>query len=88
MDHARAVRPPPAARRTQFQGTRRQNPTAVRPDTATIFQQPMEDELVERMPSGEYALYAPQTVYKHMALGLAGGKVVDEETGTFLLSQV
>ena len=41
----------------------------------------MEDELVERMPNGEYALYAPQTVYKHMALGLGNGREGDEETG-------
>ena len=81
MDHTRAVRPPPGARRTLFQGARRQNPTAIRPDTATIFQQNMEDELVERMPNGEYALYAPQTVYKHMALGLGNGREGDEETG-------
>lgn len=81
MDHTRAVRPPPGARRNLFQGARRQNPTAIRPDTATIFQQNMEDELVERMPNGEYALYAPQTVYKHMALGLGNGREGDEETG-------
>ncbi|KAJ8113923.1 hypothetical protein OPT61_g4075 [Boeremia exigua] len=80
MDHTRAVRPPPGARRNPFQSTRRQNPTAVRPDTATIFQQPMESELVERAPNGEYALYAPQTVYKHMALGLSNGRDSDEET--------
>lgn len=75
----RTVRPPP--RRNLFQSTRRQNPTAVRPDTATIFQQPLEDELVERTPNGDYALYAPQTVYKHMALGLGHGRESDEETG-------
>ncbi|KAF9694917.1 hypothetical protein EKO04_007181 [Ascochyta lentis] len=80
MDHTRAVRPPPGARRNLFQGSRRQNPTAVRPDTATIFQQPMEDELVERTPEGEYALFAPQMVYKHMALGLGTAKEIDEET--------
>ncbi|KAJ4324124.1 hypothetical protein N0V94_001480 [Neodidymelliopsis sp. IMI 364377] len=81
MDHTRAVRPPPGARRNLFhQNTRRQNPTSVRPDTATIFQQPMEDELVERTPNGEYVLYAPQTVYKHMALGLGDGRERDEET--------
>ncbi|KAF2631295.1 hypothetical protein BU25DRAFT_407808 [Macroventuria anomochaeta] len=80
MDHTRAVRPPPGARRNLFHPTRRQNPTAVRPDTATVFQQPMEDELVERAPNGEYALYAPQTVYKHMALGLGNGRESDEET--------
>lgn len=44
----------------------------------------MEDELVERGPNGEYALYAPQTVYKHMALGLSNGRESDEETGMFL----
>ena len=43
----------------------------------------MENELVERMPNGEYALYAPQTVYKHMALGLGNGRESDEETGRF-----
>ncbi|KZM21863.1 hypothetical protein ST47_g6986 [Ascochyta rabiei] len=80
MDHPRAVRPPPGARRNLFQSSRRQNPTAVRPDTATIFQQPMEDELVERTPDGEYALFAPQTVYKHMALGLGNARETDEET--------
>jgi hypothetical protein len=41
----------------------------------------MDDELVERTPNGEYALYAPQTMYKHMALGLGGGNEGDEETG-------
>lgn len=82
MDHARAVRPPPGARRNLFQSTRRQNPTAVRPDTATtIFQQPLEDEMVERKPDGEYVMFAPQTVYKHMALGLGNGRDSDEETG-------
>ena len=84
MDHTRAVHPPPGARRNLFQSNRRQNPTAVRPDTATIFQQPVEDELVERTPNGEYALYAPQTVYKHMALGLGAGRESDEETGMSL----
>lgn len=87
MDHTRAVRPPPGARRNLFHGTRRQNPTAVRPDTATIFQQPMEDELVERTPNGEYALYAPQAVYKHMALGMGSGRESDEETGPSLSFQ-
>ena len=83
MDQLRAVRPPPGTRRNLFhQGTRRQNPT-VRPDTANIFQQPMDDELVERTPSGEYALYAPQTMYKHMVLGLGGGQEVDEDAGTY-----
>ncbi|KAF1933429.1 uncharacterized protein M421DRAFT_415772 [Didymella exigua CBS 183.55] len=80
MDHTRAVRPPPGARRNLFQGTRRQNPTAVRPDTAMIFQQPMEGEMVERNADGDYALFAPQTVYKHMALGLSDGRESDEET--------
>ncbi|KAJ4347384.1 hypothetical protein N0V95_005481 [Ascochyta clinopodiicola] len=80
MDHTRAVRPPPGARRNLFQSSRRQNPTAVRPDTATIFQQPMEDELVERTPDGEYALFAPHTMYKHMALGLGNAQETDEET--------
>ena len=84
MDHTRAVRPPPGARRNLFQGTRRQNPTAVRPDTVTtIFQQPLEDEIVERKSDGEYVMYAPQTVYRHMALGLGNGRDSDEETGMF-----
>ncbi|KAJ4989355.1 hypothetical protein SVAN01_05080 [Stagonosporopsis vannaccii] len=78
MDHNRTVRPPP--RRNLFHGTRRGGTTAVRPDTATIFQQPTGEELVERAPNGEYALYAPQTVYKHMALGLGVGRETDEET--------
>ncbi|KAL1608744.1 hypothetical protein SLS59_001934 [Nothophoma quercina] len=39
----------------------------------------MADELVERTPNGEYAMYAPQTVYKHMALGLGNGREEDEE---------
>lgn len=54
--------------------------TTVRPDRemATIFQQPQEDELVERTPQGEYVLYAP-TGYKHMAMAL--GRVADEEAG-------
>lgn len=41
----------------------------------------MADELVERTPNGEYAMYAPQTVYKHMALGLGNGREEDEEAG-------
>lgn len=81
MDHPRAIRPPPAARRNLFQSTRRANPTTVRPDTAVALTQQTQDELVERLPNGEYALYAPQTVYKHMALGLGDGREVDEETG-------
>jgi hypothetical protein len=85
MDQLRAVRPLPGTRRNLFhQGTRRQNPTSVRPDTANIFQQPMDEELVERTPTGEYALYAPQTTYKHMALGLGGGQEVDEEIGIYI----
>lgn len=76
MEQNRTVRPPP--RRNLFHGTRRGNPTAVRPDTA---QQPTGEELVERAPNGEYSLYAPQTVYKHMALGLNAGRETDEEAG-------
>ncbi|KAJ4379170.1 hypothetical protein N0V86_005214 [Didymella sp. IMI 355093] len=45
-----------------------------------MFQQPMEDEMVERKPDGDYAIFAPQTVYKHMALGLGNGRESDEET--------
>jgi hypothetical protein len=86
MDHTRAIRPPPGARRNLFQSNRRQNPTTtVRPDTAGSITQPGQDELVERLPSGEYALFAPQTVYKHMALGLGNGKETDEETGKIVL---
>lgn len=84
MDSLRAVRPPPGSRRALFQThapSRRQNPTSVRPDTANIFQQPMEDELVERDQKGEYTMCAPQTTYKHLALGL--GHEGDEETGVF-----
>jgi hypothetical protein len=42
----------------------------------------MEDELVERDQKGEYVMCAPQTTYKHLALGLGGGRDgVDEESG-------
>ena len=80
--HLRAVRPPPGSRRNLFQSARRQNPTTVRPDRemATIFQQPQEDELVERTAQGEYIMYAPQMNYTHMALSL--GREGDEEAGT------
>jgi hypothetical protein len=89
MDHTRAIRPPPGARRNLFQSNRRQNPTTtVRPDTAGSIIQPGQDELVERLPSGEYALFAPQTVYKHMALGLGNGSESDEETGMLALSPI
>lgn len=83
MDN-RAVRLPPNARRNIFhtQSSRRPNPPTVRPDRemASIFQQPQEDELVERDEQGEYVTAAPQPVYKNMALGL--GTEADEETGT------
>jgi hypothetical protein len=39
----------------------------------------MADELVERDAKGEYSMCAPQTTYKHLAMGL--GHEVDEETG-------
>lgn len=38
--------------------------------------------MVERKPDGDYVMYAPQKVYKHMALGLGNGRDSDEETGT------
>jgi hypothetical protein len=93
MDAHRAVRPPPS-RRALFHSTahnppahpstRRQNPTSVRPDTTNIFTQPMEGELVERDQKGEYVMCSPQTTYKHLALGLSGGRNgVDEDTGMF-----
>lgn len=41
----------------------------------------MGDDMVERKPDGDYAMFAPQTVYKHMALGLHNGRESDEETG-------
>lgn len=82
MDN-RAVRLPPNARRNIFstQTSRRQNPTTVRPDreAPSIFQQPQEDELVERDDNGEYKTTAPENVYKNMALGFGGDE--DEETG-------
>jgi hypothetical protein len=84
----RAIRPP-SSRRALFNSTshnpsthaptRRTNPTSVRPDTANIFAQPMEDELVERDPKGDYILNAPHPSYKHLALGLE--QEVDAETG-------
>ncbi|KAH7087659.1 hypothetical protein FB567DRAFT_525449 [Paraphoma chrysanthemicola] len=77
--HIRPVRPPPTSRRALFHpSTRRQPPTSVvRPDTATIFQQPMEDELVERNEKGEYKVDAPNTSYKHL---VAMSREADEET--------
>ncbi len=81
MDHTRAVRPPTGVRPSLFRDTRRQNPTSVRLDTASAFKYPNQGELVERAPGGEYTLYAPQAIYKHMALGLGSGKDSDEETG-------
>lgn len=89
MDSLRAVRPPPGARRALFAPhapSRRQNPTSVRPDTANIFEQPMEDELVERDAKGEYAMCAPHTTHKHLALGLAQER--DEEAGKFTKSEI
>lgn len=87
----RAIRPPPS-RRALFNSTshnpsthaptRRVNPTSVRPDTANIFTQPQEDELVERDSQGEYVLNAPHPSYKHLALGLE--QEVDEEAGTYI----
>lgn len=43
----------------------------------------MEDDLVERLPSGEYTVYAPQTAYAHMAMG--GNENEAEDGGTFAL---
>ncbi|EDU40500.1 hypothetical protein PtrSN002B_005669 [Pyrenophora tritici-repentis] len=76
MDN-RAIRLPPTARRNLFataqqqqqQTSRRQNGTApsIRPDSREvepdIFQQPAEDELVERDDQGEYVIHAPDPVY-------------------------
>ncbi|OAL50945.1 hypothetical protein IQ07DRAFT_479582, partial [Pyrenochaeta sp. DS3sAY3a] len=81
----RAVRPPPASRRNLFPGTssRRTNTTTIRPDreaTATnIFQQPGEDELVERDASGEYVVFAPQMGSKNMGMPGGGDAEGEEE---------
>ncbi|KAH9872656.1 hypothetical protein J1614_005050 [Plenodomus biglobosus] len=79
---SRAVRLPPNARRNIFHTTsRRQNATTIRPDhqmSANIFQQPTEEEFVERDEQGEYKIAAPHPVYKNMALGVAPEE--DEET--------
>ncbi|KAL6704567.1 hypothetical protein ACN47E_008077 [Coniothyrium glycines] len=73
MDN-RAVRMPAGSRHNLFQGqpARRQNPTTVRPDhdVSGIFQQPQEDELVERTENGEYSVAAPQAVYRNVATGM------------------
>lgn len=81
MDPAiRATRPPPSRRALFHASTRRQaQPSVVRPDTATIFQQPMEDELVERDEKGQYKINTPSTMYKHLAMGM--GRESDEEAG-------
>jgi hypothetical protein len=77
----RAARPPPSRRALFHASTRRQPPTSVvRPDTATtIFQQPMDDELVERDEKGQYIVTAPSSMYKHLAQMREG----DDETGTW-----
>ena len=84
MDN-RAVRLPPGSRHNLFQSqsSRRQNPPAVRPDreAANIFQQPQEDELVERTEKGEYNVAAPQPVYKHIGRGI--GTEAQEEAGKY-----
>ncbi|CAA9958038.1 hypothetical protein PTMSG1_01612 [Pyrenophora teres f. maculata] len=79
MDN-RAIRLPPTARRNLFataqqqqqqQTSRRQNGTtpSIRPDSREvepdIFQQPTEDELVERDDQGEYVIHAPVPVYRN-----------------------
>ncbi|KAF2128379.1 hypothetical protein P153DRAFT_367527 [Dothidotthia symphoricarpi CBS 119687] len=64
----RPTRPPPTSRRNLFHASSRRPHPTVRADTSNIFQQPMEDELVERLPSGDYTVYAPQTAYAHMAM--------------------
>lgn len=46
----------------------------------------MEDELVERDAKGEYAMCAPHTTHKHLALGLAQER--DEEAGKFTKSEI
>ncbi|KAF1837845.1 hypothetical protein BDW02DRAFT_565567 [Decorospora gaudefroyi] len=72
MDN-RAIRlPPTTTRRNIFtahpaQQPRRQKPRPDQdPPEPTIFQQPAEDELVERNSSGEYVTQAPTPVYKDM----------------------
>lgn len=93
MDN-RAIRLPPTARRNLFataqqqqqQSSRRQNGTApsIRPDSREvepdIFQQPAEDELIERNDQGEYVIQAPAPVYRNNANSEREG---DDETGTF-----
>lgn len=90
--HPRAVRPPPASRRNLFPGTssRRTNPTTIRPDreaaATNIFQQPGEDELVERTPSGEYVVFAPQMGYKNTNMAGGGDVEGEEEAGALVPS--
>ncbi|KAF1947017.1 hypothetical protein EJ02DRAFT_392773 [Clathrospora elynae] len=87
MDN-RAVRLPPTARRNIFtthaqqQPRRQQNVPTIRPDREAVFQQPAEDELVERTAEGEYVVHAPQPVYRNMALvslGREGQEDIDQE---------
>jgi hypothetical protein len=75
----RATRPPPSRRALFHASTRRPAaPAVVRPDTATLFPQTMDDELVERDEKGEYKVNAPSSMYKH----LAQMREADEEIGT------
>jgi hypothetical protein len=95
MDN-RAVRLPQTTCRNIFahhsaqQSSRRgQTAPSIRPDkeaeAPSIFQQPAEDELVERNEKGEYVIQAPTPVYRNMALsGLE--REAEEETGTSGLS--
>jgi hypothetical protein len=88
MDN-RAVRLPPSTRRNIFtahqqqaQSSRRQNVPAIRPDkeaSAAIYQQPGEDELVERNSQGDYVTHAPTPVYRNMALVGLGRDGEDDE---------
>jgi len=71
----------------QQQSSRRQNGTApsIRPDSREvepdIFQQPAEDELVERDDQGEYVIHAPVPVYRNNNAN--SEHEGDDETGTF-----
>jgi hypothetical protein len=74
----RATRPPPSRRALFHASTRRPTaPSVVRPDTATLYPQTMDDELVERDEKGEYKVNAPSSMYKH----LAQMREADEEIG-------
>jgi hypothetical protein len=76
----RATRPPPSRRAFFHASTRRPAaPSVVRPDTANLFPQTMDDELVERDEKGQYKVTS--SMYKH----LAQTRETDEEIGTFCI---